>query len=555
MKLALLVLLITLHFFKVHSQCSIGKVTSKLNTARTERRKNPDKSKAAAKKSLICAEKLKQDKYICESLNILGYHNLMEGNTEEAYKQFRRSLDVSERNGNDMAIAIAQNNLGNYYNYLGLDELALEHYLKSLKKKRKLKLKEGVDVGLVNVGIIYDKQGKHKEAIQFYKEALVIKRQKEDQHGVALVYENLGIAEAESKNYEQALKYFGKAIAVYQSIGLETGVLGVKISQSVLYAESDAFTEAEDLLNEIKPMVFEGKDITRVFMWYKTYGAIELSRKNYTSALAYGDSALVYAERTKDLTAIMELYEFLSKVHKEDGNVLQALSAANTALRLKDSLNSLSSQAAIEELQFRYSTEVLNNKIEIQRKNIELLNVENRNRLFFIVLILLTAGTVISIIFWRYSANMKQKRKLKVELDDRNKELLSFTVQMAKKNEAIQKLKESITMDDGTNKLTNEREIQSLFKEVERTEDNWMEFRMRFEKIDPEFFNALSNQFQLSETDLRICALIKLNVTTQEAAKMLNITPESVNKARYRLRKKMELPKDIELNSFVRKIS
>lgn len=551
MRFIALVFLVFVNFFNGHSQCSEARIKSFLNTADEQRRKNPTASISAANKALYCAEQLKLYRYSSKALNILGFHNLMEGKTVAAYKQFQRSLNLSEKIKNDTAVAIAENNLGNYYNYLGLDELALEHYLKSLKLKQKIHL-EGVDVGFVNVGIIYDKQGKHHEALDFYRQALEIKQKNQDEQGVALVYENMGIAEAELNHYDKALDYFEKAVVIYQNIGYGQGILAVKISEAVLHQQRGSFEESEKILEEIRSQVLVDKDVSRIHMWYKTYAAVMLDKKNYNVAISLADSSLKYAELTQDLSAIIQSFSDLSKAYKATGDNFKALTLENRALTLKDSLNALNSEVAIEELQLRYETEVLNNKIEVQQKNIELLHLQNRNRLYLIGFILLLAIAAIIGIAMKYRSNAKQKKSLRVELDHRNKELLSFTVQTAKKNEAIQKLKESFDADITSVNTSDRREIQTLFKEVERTEDNWQEFRMRFEKIEPEFFGKLSNKYQLSETDLRICALIKLNVTTQEAANMLSITAESVNKARYRLRKKLDLPKDEELNQFIR---
>ena len=81
---------------------------------------------------------------------------------------------------------------------------------------------------------------------------------------------------------------------------------------------------------------------------------------------------------------------------------------------------------------------------------------------------------------------------------------------------------------------------------------DWDEFKLRFEQIERSFFTTLAEKYpQLSKTDVRICALVRLNLSSKEIAGMLHITPESVNKSRYRLRKKLELPKEQDLDQFI----
>ncbi len=63
--------------------------------------------------------------------------------------------------------------------------------------------------------------------------------------------------------------------------------------------------------------------------------------------------------------------------------------------------------------------------------------------------------------------------------------------------------------------------------------------------VHPEFFTEIQSRFpQLSASDLRMLALLKLNLNSKEIAGILNISPDSVKKSRYRLRKKMELPEE-----------
>jgi DNA-binding CsgD family transcriptional regulator len=75
---------------------------------------------------------------------------------------------------------------------------------------------------------------------------------------------------------------------------------------------------------------------------------------------------------------------------------------------------------------------------------------------------------------------------------------------------------------------------------------------MHFESIHKSFFTHLrQNNAALSQTDLQLCAYIKLNMTTKEIARLMNIAPESVNTHRYRLRKKLTLPAEETLDGFI----
>jgi DNA-directed RNA polymerase specialized sigma24 family protein len=163
-----------------------------------------------------------------------------------------------------------------------------------------------------------------------------------------------------------------------------------------------------------------------------------------------------------------------------------------------------------------------------------------------------------AIFYSRYKRLSATKQFLKYELKKKNKELLSFTMQMAQKNEFIQQLKEDVTITidkmEGNTKIPSDK-IGNMFSHVQNTEKDWEEFKMRFEQVDQNFLKQLQLKFpQLSATDIRICTLIRLNLSAKEISSILNITQESVNTSRYRLRKKLALAKEQDLNHFINSI-
>ncbi len=75
---------------------------------------------------------------------------------------------------------------------------------------------------------------------------------------------------------------------------------------------------------------------------------------------------------------------------------------------------------------------------------------------------------------------------------------------------------------------------------------------MYFEKVNSSFFQRLKNQFpDLTQSDLKLCALISLNLSMKEMAELMGISPESVKMARHRLRKKLNLVTEENLTEFL----
>jgi len=92
--------------------------------------------------------------------------------------------------------------------------------------------------------------------------------------------------------------------------------------------------------------------------------------------------------------------------------------------------------------------------------------------------------------------------------------------------------------------------IQTISEETK--DDSWMSFKTYFENVHPTFFQNFLESFpDLSPAEIKLSAFLRLNLTSKEIASILFITPDSVKTARNRLRKKLNLPPDENLNRFL----
>ncbi|MGD1893539.1 MAG: helix-turn-helix transcriptional regulator [Cyclobacteriaceae bacterium] len=102
----------------------------------------------------------------------------------------------------------------------------------------------------------------------------------------------------------------------------------------------------------------------------------------------------------------------------------------------------------------------------------------------------------------------------------------------------------------------NPRDISKLVSNINvSNSQNWEEFELRFLSVNEGFYGRLQESFPgLSQHDHKICALIKLNFSSKDMARLLGISVESVHTTRYRLRKKLGLDRKINLEDFIAKI-
>lgn len=145
--------------------------------------------------------------------------------------------------------------------------------------------------------------------------------------------------------------------------------------------------------------------------------------------------------------------------------------------------------------------------------------------------------------------------KLDSELDYKKKELALSTLYNIKKNEDLYKLQEELMLISKDVIPKNRSRIQKLIKEVEvslNENESWAHFEQNFNILHDDFLKRFSTDYpKLTHKDLRICAFIRMNIDNKEIARTLNITPESLGVSRTRIRKKIELDKEIYLNDFI----
>ncbi|MBP1651960.1 MAG: hypothetical protein H6Q26_2117, partial [Bacteroidetes bacterium] len=148
-----------------------------------------------------------------------------------------------------------------------------------------------------------------------------------------------------------------------------------------------------------------------------------------------------------------------------------------------------------------------------------------------------------------------QEDKLRQELEIKGKELASNTLHMIQKNQLLEELKGKLEVMAKDDKRDQKKQIQHVLQQINVSfnhDEYWNEFRDVFEQIHQDFFASLRKKKEdLSHNDVRLAALIKLNMNSKDMATLLAISPDSLRVSRYRLRKKLGLDEGESLSAFI----
>jgi ligand-binding sensor domain-containing protein len=149
-----------------------------------------------------------------------------------------------------------------------------------------------------------------------------------------------------------------------------------------------------------------------------------------------------------------------------------------------------------------------------------------------------------------------QNEKLISEMVYKNKELADVSMHLVERSDALIKVKDELQqLHKKTGGNHDVKRAIQLVNEIERNNSSWEQFAAHFDEINNDFIKKLKTRHpNLTSTDLKVCTYLQLKLATKEIAQMMNITVRGVEISRYRLRKKLNLPKGQSLNDFLNEI-
>lgn len=472
-----------------------------------------------AKDKPEAARALRQMGRICYHLGhypqALDYHL-------QAGKLFRET-------GQQMQLAENLNDIGTLYYYNRQPELARPQYNEALHIYRKTHNDAGLAVTYGKIGHLYEKQQQYDSAFYFQRLALSRYGQIDDREGMAKIYENLGSIHEDLEQYDSARYYFRQALAF----------------------NSDSIARIE-VLNNLGDMsrktgqYREGLEQTRLAMEL----AIRTSEQ-YQLSSAYRDMAKSYHLLRRYDSAYY--YLELSRFHLLD--IYSSESSKQLAL-----------------LQTMYDMEKKNLEIE------KLRNTRKTTVAIVIVGLLLVALALLIIsrqrlkirnaelLHLREQEQMRSalehrkalEQNLKQELELRSKELSAHTLHIIRKNQLLEEVHNKLEVMVRDDKRDQKKQLKQLQLQIHHNfnhDQHWDEFRGIFEQVHQSFFDNLKKYCDhLTASDLRLVALLKMNIGSGDIATLLNISQDSLRVVRYRLRKKLNLQQGESLTAFIQSI-
>lgn len=313
---------------------------------------------------------------------------------------------------------------------------------------------------------------------------------------------------------------------------------------------------------------FEENDPTYLILFYSYMADAYFGLNQLEKSESYYKSALDNSEQyNMHIDFSPSVHKKLSELYLKKGNYQSAYQSLKTAEELDESFfdsRSESNRSLLEiEDAFRQGKKVQEELIQQQK----LERLEHEKDVWFFrqliggvsILFLVIIGFIyFSYIRAKYRVEkevLRKEKELEIQkaneiLEIKNKELVASALKLIEKDEDLSLLKNKIKEAKGS---IEARELNQLLRSISISNDrNWKEFESRFIAVNESFYKKLKKKFpHLTQRDLKLCALIKLNFSSKKMAKLLGISIESTHTSRHRLRKKLNLTRNINLTEFM----
>ncbi|WP_430813408.1 tetratricopeptide repeat protein [Carboxylicivirga sp. RSCT41] len=466
------------------------------------------------KKSLIFGTEGEQlardehaDKYLAQFQLENGATNYYLGNYDEALEDYLNAIDGFTTMDYNVGLVRSYNNIGMIYDRIENYEKAIDYYRQAnhhynlCNEAEQKKYRRFLSQIYNNIASAYESLGKDDEAISYYENSLAVAEEINFRHIIGSIYNNLGKIEIFNGNFDAAKSHLNKAIEIRKEDNEMEGLA------KSYYFLSSYYTQTGDL-----------------------------------------DSAEWAALQSLDIASKVNLLEsqkishmFLYEIYETKGMLKEALDQHKQFKLISDSIINEQKVNQLSQLQISYEVKQIEEENMLEKA---------RMRSFYTMLIIILSAILLISILVLVILRMQKKKvqlensKLEIEVETKNRELTTNVMYLVQKNELLNNVaKNLITLKDKL-KDENKTPLQHIIYNLQSQTDNevWQEFQLRFNQVHNEFYERIREKHpEITPSEERLCALLRLNMTSKEIAAITHQTVRGVEVARGRLRKRLNL--------------
>jgi tetratricopeptide (TPR) repeat protein len=542
-----------------------------------------ENSKELLDEAIKIREALGDELAVSEAKSQLAFVFYRTGDIDTAYRIICEAQVVSEKYDNKRKMATDMYRRGVFAKKTGRYEEAILYYNKAIDVYKLLDNEQMVGQLLGNIGNVFINLNLYDKALKYHFKALAIHVELGDSASIAGVLNDIGNDYYKLKNTDLALDYYFRAYEMNKKTGNDIWQAYNLSNIGTIYSETEKYDEAIDYLQKSILLKEKSKDTKSLAVSYSSLGDTYLEKGDYREALKYLLKSQELAEKAGIEISVTQVLKKIALVYSLLGNSEKAYEYQVRYSIAKDSVFSREKIESINEIQEKY--ESIEREKEIQQLKFDK-EMQGKRQVMLVILILsiVVFSALIALNFMIKRRKDKQilvqkdilhkkeqdlakleleqtklkEHELQNESDFKSRQLTTHALNMMQKSKLLQELQADINelgKKSPTELKPEYRRINQLINRNLKSDNEWDVFKMYFEQVNKNFYSSLlALSPELTNYDLRLCALIKLNLNIKETASVLNIAPNSIKSARYRLRKKLNMEQEDDLYEFVRDI-
>lgn len=516
--------------------------------------------------AMSLAKELNEDIFYAKALSELADIERLNSNKEEALLFFNEAKEIYKRNNEIELLSSCIGNIASVYLSNGQFRISQKLYMQALKTLDSIDADPVFKADMIaRIGEIQHNVQNYKESINYYKQALKVYTEENDNVWKCNMYLQIGTSYVMLKNYDNAIENFSKSLKIAKEYSLKSNEAMLYTNIGALYRETKEFEKSKVYLEE--SLAFhkrEGFAFNYIDV-LKELGSLYIDLGKPTKALEYLDLAINKSIPSKRLDYLMDLYKLRSLAYEELNNTNMAIKDLKEHQKFKDSIYNSNKNQQIEELKTIYETEKKQTLLALNEEEIK--NLQQKDKLNTLTKSLYAAGMVailsISIMLFfifkhRMKKNISKQKKqdelYRKEIEHKQKELASLTVHLVQKNTFTQELIDNLKeLKNNPERFKLEfRRILMLLKKQTADDKDWELFKSYFADVHNDFDKKLKKIYaDISDKEIRLAAFLRMNLSTKEIAAIFNVLPDSILKSKYRLKKKLNLKREIDLSDFL----
>lgn len=513
-----------------------------------------------------------------------------------------KSIEISKnsKNWKDKFQDLAY--LGVLHSSAGKYNKAIVNFLKAMALAQEHEDTNMISYISTNLGKCYESIGDLKAGVSLLYDGIELFHNRKDSVGIAIGYQRLGFLMLKWNNYKDAKKYYKKSLNCNQNLGLDLKVAKLNLALAISCMLNNEKDSSLYYINATEKRLYKCED-QKLIVNYNIYKAQSELKFNTApkKALRYAITALQLADKnmlkpSSNISKLIigECYLKMDSLHLAKKHILSSWYNFKSMQQLYEQASAAKSLSVIyKELQqpdsayfYLNEAEKINSKIRerdqtlalykkdshfsilLAKKEKDLLTKENKrlfNRIFLLQIFFISISLFFSGFLFLYLK--RRNKRLHIEIDKKESAKKELEKQSKQYKSTISKSKYLIQNKEFIIKELNAKleqnqlkppanaefnEMEYLLNSKLSTEEDWNNYLSLFSQKNPLFISNLKNKFPfLSRNEIMIFILIKLGLTTREMAGILMISPSSVNTARYRLRKKLNLKPNEKLENIV----